>query len=443
MNYKNFFLLLLLPLSIWSQESQSYSLSQAIDFAQHNSYAIQDARDDIRAAKKRVWETTTMGLPQINAVLNYQNFLELPVQLIPAEFFGGNPGEFAEISFGTKQNISGSATLSQLIFDGSYIVGLQSAKVYLKISELTEIKTAQAIKEGVINAYAGVLMTREGLEILQKNKNILEKNLQQTREIVRNGFGEEQDVEQLSLTLQSLDNQLKNMQRLETYNLNMLKYVMGVPIGEELTLSQNLESLLSDYQDFNVLSQSFDYQTHIDYKFSENNLNANKLLVKLEQSKALPSLSAYLNYGLNAYGEKFNFFDKDQKWFDSSIFGVQMNIPIFSSLMRSSRVQQAKINLEKAERAQVETSEKLNLEYQTAKLNYENALENFQTAKESMALAERIEHKENIKFFEGISGSFELTQAQNQLYTKQQEYLQSIFDMISKKAALDKAIGKD
>ncbi len=441
MNYKHFFLLLLLPLSIWSQESQTFSLEQAINFAEQNSYTMQDAKDDIKAAKKRVWETTTMGLPQINASFDYQNFLELPVQLIPAEFFGGNPGEFAEISFGTKQNINGSATLSQLIFDGSYIVGLQSAKVYLKISELTEIKTAQAIKEGVINAYAGVLMTREGLKILEKNKNVLEKNLQQTREIVSNGFGEEQDVEQLSLTLQTLDNQLKNMQRLETYNLNMLKYVMGIPIDQEITLSQNLESLLSDYQDFNTLSQSFDYQTHIDYKFSENNLDAKKLLVKLEQSKALPSLSAYLNYGLNAYGEKFDFFDKDQKWFDSSIFGVKMNIPVFSSFMRSSRVQQAKINLKKAERAQIETSEKLTLAYQTAKINYENALENYQTTKESMALAERIEHKENIKFFEGISGSFELTQAQNQLYTKQQEYLQSIYELISKKAALDTAMG--
>lgn len=441
MNYKKLFLLLILPISLWGQENQTYSLAQAIDFAQQNSYAVKDAKDDIRAAKKRVWETTTMGLPQINASLDYQNFLELPVQLIPAEFFGGNPGEFAEISFGTKQNINGSATLSQLIFDGSYIVGLQSARVYLKISELTEIKTAQAIKEGVINAYAGVLMTRERLKILEKNKSVLAKNLQQTREIVANGFGEEQDVEQLSLTLQTLDNQLKNMKRLETYNLNMLKYVMGIPIEQEVTLSQNLESLLADYQDFNALSQSFDFRNHIDYKFSENDLDAKNLLVKLEQSKALPSLSAYLNYGLNAYGEKFNFFDKDQKWFDSSIFGVQMNIPVFSSLMRSSRVQQAKINLEKAERAQIETSEKLNLSYQTAKINYENALENFQTAKESMALAERIEHKENIKFFEGISGSFELTQAQNQLYTKQQEYLQSIFDLISKKAALDIAMG--
>jgi outer membrane protein TolC len=442
MNYKSIFLLLFFPILFYAQETKTYSLDEAITHAQEYSYAMQDAQDDIKAAQKKVWETTTMGLPQINATADYQNYLKLPVQLIPAEFFGGNPGEFAEISFGTKHNMSASATLSQLIFDGSYIVGLQSARVYLKISELTEIKTEQAVREGIINAYAGVLMTREGIQILKKNKAVLEQNLNQTREIVKNGFGEEQDVEQLSLTLSSLENQLRNMQRLEEYNLNMLKYAMGIPVVENIILSQNLDGLLAQYHDTNLLSETFDYQNHIDYKFSENNVNANELLVKLEQSKALPSLNAFLNYGVNAYGEEFTFFKSDQKWFDSSIFGVQMNIPIFSSLMRSSRVQQAKINLEKAERAQVETSEKLNLAYQTAKLNYENAMETYLTAKESLALAERIEHKENIKFFEGISTSFELTQAQNQLYGKQQEYLQAIYELINTKAALDTALGK-
>jgi outer membrane protein TolC len=433
--------LVIIPASLWSQDKTDFTLKEAVDYALQNAYAIKNANDDIAAAKKKVWETTTMGLPQINAKVDYQDFIKQPVSLIPAELFGGPPGEFAEVSFGTKQNMKASATLTQLLFDGSYIVGLQSSRVYLKISESIKTKTNTVIKEGVTNAYAGVLMIKESINILKKNKAILEKNVSDTQEIVKNGFAEEQDAEQLQLTLNQLNNQLKNMQRLLTYNLNMLKYAMGISIDNDITLSQNLDDLVTT-NDLELTSIPFKYKEHIDYIIGENNIKANELFIKLEQSKALPSLVAYINYGLSAYGEEFKFFSKSQKWFDSSIFGVGLNIPIFSSLKRNSRVQQAKIGLKKAERAQDETTEKLKLAYQTALIDYKNALETYQAAKESLALAERIEKKENIKFFEGVSGSFQLSNAQNQLYSQQQQYLQAIFDLISKKVALETILNR-
>lgn len=448
---------------IWAQEKSTFSLEEAIGYAKSNSYAMLNADDDIAAAKKKVWETTTMGLPQVNAQVDYQNFIKQPVQLLPANFFDsrqatidtveeyfgissiGSPEPlegFIPISFGTKQNMNASATLTQLLFNGSYLVGLQSARVYLEISESIKEKTNVAIKEGVTNAYAAVLMTDEGISILKKNKSILEKNLSETREIVKNGFAEEQDAEQLQLTLSRVNNEFLNMQRLRVTNLKMLKYVMGIPINNEISLSQSLEELLLTNNDLNLTNEALDFENHIDFKMAENNTRANELFIKLEQSKALPSLSAFLNYGLTANNEEFKFFSKDQEWYDSSIFGVSLNVPIFSSLERSSRVQQAKIGLQKAERSENEVAEKLMLEHQTALLNYQNALESYQTSKEALVLAERIEKKENIKFFEGISSSFELSTAQNQLYSQQQEYLQAIFNLISKKVALETALNK-
>lgn len=430
------------PTLIWAQDTSNFSLEEAINYAKTNSYAMLNADDDIAAAKRKVWETTTMGLPQVNATLDYQNFIKQPVQLIPAEFLGGNAGEFAEISFGTKQNMNAAATLSQLLFNGSYLVGLQSAKVYLEISESIKEKTDIAVKEGVTNAYTAVLMSEEGIEIMKKNKNILEKNLRETTEIVKNGFAEEQDVEQLQLTLSQINNELRNMQRLKVTNLKMLKYVLGIPIENEIFLTQSLEDLVATNKDLSLINDDLDVANHIDYKMAQNNTRANELFIKLEQSKALPSLNAFVNYGLAAYGEEFKFFSSDQKWFDSSLFGVSLNVPIFSSLERTSRVQQAKIELKKAERAENETEQKLLLQHQNALLNYQNALETFQTSKETLYLAERIEKKENIKFFEGVSSSFDLSTAQNQLYGKQQEYLQAIFNLISKKVALETALDK-
>jgi len=454
---------LLFPVIIWAQEKTTFSLEEAIDYAKSNSYAMLNADDDIAAAKRKAWETTTMGLPQINAQVDYQNFIKQPVQLLPANFFDSREATistveeyfgiaaigapeplegFIPISFGTKQNMNASATLTQLLFNGSYLVGLQSARVYLEISESVKEKTDFAIKEGVTNAYTAVLMTEESIDILKKNKGILEKNLSETIEIVKNGFAEEQDAEQLQLTLSRVNNELQNMQRLRITNLKMLKYVMGIPINNAISLTQSLEDLLISNKDLKLVNESLDFENHIDYKIAQNNTRANELFIKLEQSKALPSLNAFLNYGLTANNDEFKFFNKDQEWFDSSIFGVSLNVPIFSSLERSSRVQQAKIGLKKAERSQNETAEKLKLQHQTALLNYQNAMETYQTSKESLGLAERIEKKENIKFFEGVSSSFELSTAQNQLYSQQQEYLQAIFNLISKKVALETALNK-
>lgn len=456
-------ILLLFPSFLLAQEQLSFSLSEAITYAKENSYVILNANDDIAIANKKVWETTTMGLPQINANTDYQNFLKQPVQLLPAQFFdnrqsildvveeyfeitpNGSPQAlqgFIPVSFGTKHNLNASATLTQLIFNGSYLVGLQSSRVYLKISESIKEKTLVAIKEGVTNAYAGVLMTQEAVLILRKNVNILEKNLADTKEIVKNGFAEEQDTEQLQLTLFQVNNELRNMQRLKKSNLDMLKYVMGIDIEKEIVLTQTLNDIANDYSNIDLVSENFDYKNNIDYQMAENNTKANELFIKLEQSKALPSLSAFVNYGVAANNEEFRFFSKNQEWFDSSLLGVSLNVPIFSSLKRSSRVQQAKIGLQKAERDLIEVSQKLKLQHQTAFINYKNAVESYQTSKESLALSERIEKKENIKFFEGVSSSFQLSTAQNQLYTQQQSYLQAIFNLINKKAALATVLNK-
>ena len=441
MNIK-FLLLLLFPTILWGQDPNSFSLQEAVDYATTHAYVIQNADDNVEIANRKVWETTTIGLPQVNVKVDYQNFIKQPISLIPAQFFGGQPGEFAEISFGTKQNINASATLTQLLFNGSYLVGLQSAKVYKEISESIKTKTITGVKEGVTNAYAGVLMTDEGIKILNKNKVLLEKNLFDTRQIYKNGFAEEQDVEQLQLTLTKINKELSNLKRLRIYNLNMLKYAMGITIATPVNLSQTLEDLILVSNDLNLTNETFDFQKHIDYKMSKNSIKANQLFIKLEKSKALPSLNAFLNYGLTANNEEFKFFNNNQKWFDSSIFGVQLNVPIFSSFKRHSRIQQAKIGLTKAERDLDETTQKLKLQHQTALLSYQNALESYQSAKESVVLAERIEKKENIKFFEGVSTSFSLSSAQNQLFAQQQEYLQSIFNLISKKVALETALDK-
>lgn len=446
MKNKCVLILLLFVTTVIAQDkkgSYSFSLKEAVDHALQNNYSVINANRDIEAAKKKKWETTTMGLPQINGTIGYQNNIEIQKSLIPAEIFGGTPGTFQEVAFGVKHNMNANLTLSQLIFDGSYIVGLQSAKTYLKISENAKVKTNQEITEMVVNSYGNVLLAEEGILLLEKNKQNLEKTLFQTNETFKNGLIEEENVEQLQITLTSLDNSLKNAKRQKTIALDMLKLLLGIDLDESLLLTEKLENVTQNNINLQLLTAQFDVNNSIDYQIGKNLETSKELLLKLEKSKALPSIGAALNFGYNGFGSQFNFLSSNQKWFNFSNVGVQMSIPIFSSLGRSSRTQQAQIALDQSRTELTQTQQKLHLQFDKAKSDYEFSLEQLTNAKSNLKLAERIENKNEIKFKEGLASSFELTEAQRQLYATQQNYLQAMLDVINKKATLEKLLSKN
>ena len=434
---------LLLVLNAYSQDQlQSYTLQEAIDYAIENNRTSKNAARDIESAKQQKWETIASGLPQIEAELGYQNWLKQQVSLLPAEFFGGNPGEFAEVAFGTKQTMSATATLRQKLFDGSYLVGLQSAKVFLEISKNAKKKTDLEVRKAVINAYGNVLLAEESLGILERNISVLEKNLNETTKIYENGLGEEESVEQLQITLSGVQSSLSNTNRLKNLAYQMFNITLGLDIDNQTVLSDNLITLTAQNTVLSLLDADENVESTIDYRIAENDKVAKELLLKLEKSKALPTLNAFINGAYNGNSEKFTFTNNDQKWFGASLLGVNMNIPIFSSGMRSAATQRAQINLEKAEDDLTETEQKLKLQIASAKSDYKFAVEDYDNKKQNLSLAERIEKKNQIKFFEGISSSFELRQAQTQLYTTQQEFLQAMLDVINKKAELETVLNE-
>ena len=432
--------LLLFSVLVKAQETYSFTLDEAIQYALEQNYTVRNAVLDIEAAEKQKWEATSFGLPQIDGTIDYQNWIKQAVTFIPAEIVGGNPGDFEEVVFGAKQNMNATFTLNQILFDGSYIVGLQSANTFLKISNLAKEKTDQSIREAVINAYGTVLVSRETISILEKNKAVLEKNLFETRALLENGFAEEQDFEQQQITLSNINNELNKATRLEFISKQMFNLTLGIPIDQTVTLSENLENLAMRSADSGIVSSQFDLENHIDFKIADNKVEFDELLVRLEKTKGMPSLNAFVNYSQFANNNNFVFFENDGDWFDSSLFGVSLKIPIFSSLQRSSRTQQAKINLKQSEIDRNETSEQLKLQVSTAKNKYQFALDQFQTSSQNLILAERIAEKEQIKFFEGLSSSINLTNVQNQLFSSQQVYIQSILEIIYTKVELENAL---
>jgi outer membrane protein TolC len=326
--------------------------------------------------------------------------------VIPAEIFGGPAGTFAEVAFGTNQNMGARATLSQLIFDGSYIVALQASKVYLQFYQNAKKKTDNEVRETIVNSYGNVLLANESIKILEKNKLVLEKNLNDADQIFKNGLGEQETAEQIALTLNTVKTSIDRIKRLKEIGSNMLKIQLGMKITDDFQLTDTLENLSVKNTVIAPETSTFSVATNIDYQIASSMVTQKKLFLKLEKAKALPSLVAVGNFGYNSFSQTFTFFNSDQRWFNYANVGVSLNIPIFSSFARRARTAQAKLELEKSETQLSDTAQMLELGYQKAKSDFEFSTAEFFNTKNNLALAERIERKQQIKFKEGLSTSF-------------------------------------
>ena len=422
----------------FSQERpNSFSLQEAITYALEYNYSVINADREILDAEKQKWEVIATGLPQIDGDLSYQNQLKRPVTLVPGEFVGGEPGSFLPVVFGQQNQVNATATLRQQIFDGSYIVGVQATEAFLRYSQNNKEKTDQEIRKAVIEAYGNVLLAKETVAILENNKATLEKNLFETEKLFENGLGDEESVEQLQITLSSIISALKNAIRFEDITLQMLNLIMGLPIENQTLLKENLDDLVLKQIDFDLLKSEFLMENNVDYKLVANLNEQRYYELKLAKSKALTTLNAFVNYGTSAFSNTFSFFGNEQQWYGSSILGFDLKIPIFSSLNRSATTQRAKIAYDQAKTQLTETEEQIRLQLERAKSDYIFSIEDYETTKNNLNLAERIEKKNQTKYFEGLATSFELRQAQIQLYTAQQDYLESMVEVINRKTDLE------
>ena len=416
----------------------AFSLSEAVEWGMNYNRTLKRATIEVQKAHKEKWKTLSIGFPQIQANLAYQNNIEQPVSLIPAQFFGGEVGEFAEVVFGTQQTATGMVELNQLIFDGTYVVGVQGIRHFIETAENVLEKTQIEVKKAIITSYVNAQVARESLAVLEKNAIALGKNIEEAHQLFKNGFAEEETVEQLRLTLSSLNSQIRYARKSVDLAENVFKLLLGIEITEQPQLSNSLEELTA----LHLLEEkpSSSYDNNIDIRLAENEVTTNGFLYRLERAKALPSFSAFLNGSYMGNNEEFAFTESTQKWFGAAAFGFRMRIPVFSSLGRTASAQKAKLSVLQSETKLIEVKAQVFVEWQNALNSFALAKEEHATALENLSLAQRIEQKNTTKFFEGLSGSFDLRQAQLQLYRAQQNTIQCMRQVILDKTNLDTII---
>jgi len=415
----------------------SLSLKEAIEFGMENNRSLKNAEREIQMAFKERWKTIAIGLPNIKLDLNYLNNIELPTSLIPAEFFGGNKGEFAEIQFGTEQSAIGSVRMEQILFDGSWLVGLEYSKIYLATSENFYEKTLLQVRESIVKLYSLIVTLNEGIILLENNLENFRKDLYEITELYKNGFEEIENVEQIKITLAQAELSLLQTKKTQENQLNLLKLVLGIDLEDEIILTTSINNFIGENIVFSNSLEEFSTSENIDVKISQNAFDTKRIEYKLEKSKQLPKLSGFLSGTYTGYNNEFDFLNKSQNWFGSSVVGINLEVPLFNANSLNISSQKAKIAMEKAKTSLEEQSDKIEAEVKDKLNQYELAVNSLNINQENMMLSMSIEEKNSIKFFEGIVSSFELRQAQLQLLDSQQKYLNSVLDIISVKAELE------
>ncbi|MCX6295106.1 MAG: TolC family protein [Bacteroidetes bacterium] len=420
--------------------SFSFSLQQAIDFALQNQKDVKNAMIDEQIAQKKVNEITGLGLPQINGSFDLREFIEIPTSLIPAEIFGGPPGSFAAVKFGTKYNATAGLDASQLLFSGDYFLGLKASKVYVEISSKSTQRTKIETSATVAKAYFTVLVNEERTKLIDATVERVKQTLSNTKSLLDNGFVEKIDFDRLTVTYNNLLVEQEKYQRLLKLGTYLLKYQMGMDINANLTLTDKLEDVKLDVSN-TASAQKFDYEKRVEYGLFQTQFKLAKLELKRQRLSYLPTAFAYGSLSGAAQRNEFDIFDTDKKWFPTSVVGAKVTMPIFTGLQRHARNQQAKLSLLKAENNIDFIKKSIDLEVASASTILQNASSSLENQKKNITIAEDVVRVSKLKYEQGVGSNIELITAETSLKEAQTNYFNALFDALVAKIDFDKANG--
>lgn len=425
-------------------QTHNFTLADCISYAYEHQDSVKNAQLDITSAGYKVKETIGQGLPQVNGSVSFQDFLKSPASVGP-DFLSGKPidanAPLVKFPFGAvKYNNTYSLQASQLLFSGSFIVGLQAVKTYKELSERSLTRSKIQTNVAVTKAYYQVLVSNEQIKLLDANIGQLKQQLNETTQQNKQGFVEKIDVDRLSVQYNNLVTNRENTTRSLTLNYAMLKFQMGMPIQEDLVLTDKLESVNLTQ---NVVEKDLDtafYHNRIEYSLLETAKKLNELDVKAKKAEFLPTFSA--NAGLaNVFQENHTRYLYNNNY-PNSYIGLNLDVPIFSGFQRTNRLKQSQIEVQKAQNNLDNAKNGFTLQATSAKITFVNSLQSLNNQKRNQELANEVLRVSRIKYTQGVGSSIEVTQAQTALETSDNDYIQALYDALINKVNLDQAYGR-
>ncbi len=417
----------------------NFTIQDCINYAYTHQDSVINAGLDIKSAEYKVKETIGIGLPQVKGSASFQDYLKIPTTLLPGQFFGQPEGTFVPVQFGVKYQSSFGINADQILFDGSYLVGLKASRTYKELSIRKQIRSKIEVNVSVTKAYYQVLVSNEQLRLLNANVAQLKQQMDETMARNKQGFVEKIDVDRITVQYNNLVTDRENTLRLLALNYQVLKFQMGMPIGYGIQLKDKLEDIKLD-ESASLNNDTSFYHNRIEYNLAETGVALNELDLKRQKSQFFPKLK--LNGAYTSSYQNNSFSNLYKMNFPSSYVGLALEVPIFNGLQRRNQVKQSEISVLKSKNDLVNAKNGLMLQASQANVNYINGLQSLNNQKRNMNLAEDVLRVSKIKYQQGVGSSIEVTQAQTDLETADNKYIQGLYDALVSKVDLDKAYGR-
>jgi outer membrane protein len=424
-----------------------FTVADCVNYALQHQDSVINAGLDIKSADYKIKETIGSGLPQVNGSVSFQDFLKAPTTVGPnlAGLINGGTidpnAPLVPFPFGAvKYNNTYSLTASQLLFSGTFLVGLQAVKTYKELYTRSLTRSKIQATVNVTKAYYQVLVSNEQIKLLDANIAQLKQQLDQTTQQNKQGFVEKIDVDRLSVQYNNLTTNRANIQRSLILNYEMLKFQMGMPIQQEITLVDKLGDVNLEQQVSIAQADTSAYHNRIEYSLLETNVKLNQLDVKAKKAAFLPTVTANAGFGEVFQENQFKYLYSHT--YPDSYIGLNINVPIFNGNQRKNQLRESEINVEKAKNDLNNAKNGLSLEVSAAGIMFYNSLQSLNTQKRSRELAQEVLRVSNIKYTQGVGSSIEVTQAQTELETADNQYIQALYNALISKVDLDKAYGR-
>jgi outer membrane protein TolC len=421
-------------------EIKKFSLNEAVSFALKNNDSLKNTVLDEQIALKKVKEITANGLPQINATSSLNHFIKVPSVEIPNPFQSPT-NTAATLSFPQGIPFSWNNTIqaSQLLFDGTFFLGLKAAKEFVEMSKIDIKRSEIDVENNITKGYYAALIIDENIQLFENTLKRIEKTYFDINELYKNGLVEKIDADRLRLTLantQTQFSQLKDQKELVYYSLKMQ---MGLKVSDKIELTDQLNQLMVA-NNVTASNEKASYENRIEYRKLLLAEKLNNLDKKRYQYGYMPSLAAFGNYTYNTFGVEFS--NLGNKFFDGTLVGAQLTLPIFDGMRKSAQIQQVKLNAQKLNNTKKMVENLIDLDRTNAQSRYERAKEQLVIQKDNFNLAQDIYNKSSLKLKEGVGSSLELTNADNDLKQAQTNYLTSIYNWLNAQIELKRAVGK-
>lgn len=432
----------MLVLSSTTMWGQSFTLKEAVDYAITHHVQVKNGQIDIANADAKVNEIKAIGLPQVNGSVTYTNNLIIQRMFIPANTF--NPSapanEVVAAEFGVKNSGFANFGLSQLLFDGSYLLGLKASSVYKELSVKSLTQTKQQTAESVAKAYYGILVNDKRKNLFALNVGRLDTLLKETRALYAQGFVEKVDVQRLEVQANNLKTEFDNVTRLQEMAYLLLKFQMGYPMEEPIVLKENLDQIKLNSTLLAELNGPFEYANRIEYSILKTQESLAELDVKSQKAGYLPRLVLNANYGFNT-GRKVVEEMITKPWFDNATVGFSIQVPIFDGFSKKYKTIQSENNLRKVRQSFDLVKSSIDLQRNQGMISLRNSLESLKEQKENLDLANEISRVSRVKYQQGVGSNLEVLNAETSLKESQVNYFTALYNALIAKVELEKANG--